>query len=94
MLVIAHHNISNPEAFWKAAKEETQNLPVSLKIHGIYPSNDKKSATCLWEADNVEQVDAFLETHTGKFAKNFCYEVDVKEAMGLPAIKMEEAHAI
>jgi hypothetical protein len=29
MLVIAHHNISDPEAFWAKAKEVTENLPGS-----------------------------------------------------------------
>ncbi len=93
MLIIAHHNISNPEEFWKAAKEKTQNLPGSLKLHGVYPSKDTRSGTCLWEANNVEEVQQFLDKITGKMAKNFCYEVNVKDSMGLPSIKLEKAHA-
>jgi hypothetical protein len=93
MLIIAHHNISNPEEFWKAAKELTQNLPTSLKLHSVYRSKDSKSGTCLWEANNAQEVQQFLDKHVGKFAKNFCYEVNVKESTGLPAIKMETAFA-
>jgi hypothetical protein len=93
MLIIAHHNISNPEEFWKLAKEQTQHLPASLKIHGVYPSKDAKSGTCLWEAHSVQEVQQFLDKQTGKFAKNFCYEVNVKESIGLPVIKLETAFA-
>jgi len=93
MLIIAQHNISNPEEFWKEAKEQTQHLPTSLKVHGIYPSKDAKSGTCLWEANNVQDVQQFLDKYTGKFAKNFCYEVNVKESIGLPVIKLETAFA-
>jgi len=93
MLIIAQHNISNPEAFWKEAKEQTQHLPTSLKVHGIYPSKDAKSGTCLWEANNVQDVQQFLDKYTGKFAKNFCYEVNIKESIGLPVIKLETAFA-
>jgi hypothetical protein len=93
MLIIAQHNISNPEEFWKTAKEQTQNLPAPLKLHSVYPSKDGKSGTCLWEANNVQEVQQFLDKHAGKFAKNFCYEVNVKESVGLPDIKMATAFA-
>jgi hypothetical protein len=93
MLIIAHHNISKPEEFWKAAKEVTQQLPANLKLHGVYPSKDTKSGTCLWEANTVQEVQQFLDKNAGKFAKNFCYEVNVKESMGLPQIKLSTAMA-
>ena len=93
MLIIAHHNISKPEEFWKTAKEITQQLPANLKLHGVYPSKDTKSGTCLWEANTVQEVQQFLDRNAGKFAKNFCYEVNVKDSMGLPAIKLSTALA-
>jgi hypothetical protein len=90
MLVIAHHNISDPEAFWAKAKEVTENLPGSLKVHGVYPAKDGKTGTCLWEADNVQEVQQYLDEQAGKLAKNFCYEVDVVQSVGLPKIQKEE----
>lgn len=93
MLVIAHHNISKPEEFWTAAKDITKKLPPGLKVHGIYPSTDRKTGTCLWEAGHVEDVQQFLDKQAGSYAKNFCYEVNVKEAMGLPNFKLEKARA-
>jgi hypothetical protein len=92
MLVIAHHNISNPEGFWSAAKEVTTNLPGNLKLHGVYPATDAKTGTCLWEAETVQEVQQFLDKNAGQYAKNFCYEVDVEKSMGLPKIQLAETH--
>ena len=92
MLVIAHHNISDPEAFWAKSKEVTSNLPGSLKVHGVYPAQDGKTGTCLWEADSVQEVQDFIDKNAGDYAKNFCYEVNVEQSIGLPKIQMEEVH--
>ena len=91
MLVIAHHNISDPEGFWAGAKEVTKNLPDNLKVHGIYPATDAKTGTCLWEADSVQQVQEFLDKNAGKFATNLCYEVNVEKSIGLPVLQLTEA---
>lgn len=92
MLIIAHHNISDPEGFWAAAKEVTKNLPGNLKLHGVYPARDAKTGTCLWEAGTVQEVQQFLDKNAGKYAKNFCYEVNVEESMGLPKIPLAKEH--
>ena len=93
MLIIAHHIINDPQAFWSAAEEVTKNLPGNLKVHGVYPSMDGKTGTCLWEAENVQEVQQFLDENAGKFAKNFCYEVNVEKSIGLPKIQLTEALA-
>jgi hypothetical protein len=90
MLIIAHHNISDPERFWAAAETVTKNLPDNSKLHAVLPSKDGKTGTCLWEADNVPVVQNFLDKNAGKYAKNFCYEVDLEKSMGLSKIIMSE----
>ena len=90
MLVIAHHNISDPEGFWAAAEKVTQNLPANLKVQAVYRARDGKTGTCFWEADNAQDVQQFLDTNAGKYANNFCYEVNVEKSMGLPQIQQAE----
>ena len=85
MLIIAHHDISDPEGFWNAAKQVTSGLPANLKLHSVYPAMDGKTGTCIWEAATVEEVQQFLDQNAGKFAKNSCYEVNVQGSMNLPA---------
>lgn len=93
MLIIAHHNISKPEEFWKSAKENTRNLPASLRLHAVYPSKDLKTGTCIWEAGSVKDVQQYIDSFVGKYAKNFCYELNEQEAMGLPQIQQSMAHS-
>jgi hypothetical protein len=90
MLVFAHHTIKDPEFFWEKAKKITSNLPPNLKVHGTYPSADGKLATCFWEADSVKQVQKYLDDVTLDSAVNVCYELNVEESVGLPAIDHEE----
>ena len=87
MLVIAQHNISNPESFWATAKELTSQLPYTLKLHSVYPSDDMKSGVCLWEAQSTQEVQKFLDDHMGNFAKNNCYKINTTAAIGLPEVK-------
>ena len=94
MLVIAHHNINDPEGFWAAAKDVTMNLPGNLKLHGVYPAQDGKTGTCLWEADSVQEVQQFLDKNASQYAKNFCYEVSVEKSIGLPDLHLTEEHAV
>jgi hypothetical protein len=91
MLIIAHHNISDPEGLWSAAENVTKNLPGNLKIIGVYPSQDAKTGTCLWEGESVQEVQQFLDQNAGQFAKNYCYEVNVEKSIGLPLTKLAEA---
>ena len=91
MLVIANHDISDPEHFWAAAEEITKILPSNLKVHSVFPSQDGKFGTCIWEAENVEAVQEFLDKNAGQYAKNFCYGINVEKSMGLPKIELTEA---
>ena len=89
MLVIAHHNISNPEGFWSVAAEVTKELPGNLRVLGVFPATDAKTGTCLWQADSVQEVQEFLDKNAGQHARNFCYEVDEAKSMGLSAVHSE-----
>jgi hypothetical protein len=91
MLIIAHHDVSDIQGFWAAAEQVTKSLPSNLKIHGVYPSTDGKTGTCLWEAKTVAEVQEFLDKNAGPFAKNYCYEVNVEKSIGLPVIQLSAA---
>ena len=91
MLVIAHHNITNPAEFWALAAEVTKELPQNLKVLSVFPAKDAKTGTCLWQADSVQEVQNFLDKNAAQHAKNFCYEVDETKSIGLPLIKLEAA---
>ena len=93
MFVIAHHFIQEPEEFWGLAQQVTSSIPASLKLHSVFPARDLKTGTCIWEAADAREVQAFLDKFTGNTAKNVCYEVREEMAMGLPQKTMKEAVA-
>jgi hypothetical protein len=90
MLVIAHHFIHEPDTFWASAPEIIASMPYNLKLHSVFPSKDLKTGTCVWEAPNVGDVQAFLDNALGKMSKNECYEVNEEIAIGLPQKTAQE----
>ena len=84
MLIIAHHNVKDPEKFWNEARTVTSKMPANFRLHSVFPSADGRKGTCVWEAPNVEDVQKFLDDMTGGMAINYCYEVNGDTAFGIP----------
>jgi hypothetical protein len=92
MLVIAHHiNITDPATFWSKAQTVVSSAPAGTKVHAVYPSQDGKTGTCLWEAKTAEEIQSFLDEAAAGLATNFCYAVNEAAAIGLPQREMEAA---
>lgn len=90
MLVIAQHtNITDPETFWAKAKTVVGSAPAGTSVHSVFPSQDGKTGTCVWEAGSVDELQQFLDGATEGIATNFCYEVNEAAAIGLPERKKE-----
>ena len=89
MLVIAHHFVEKPEIFWSSAQETISAIPSGLKLHSVFPSQDLKTGTCVWEANSVQDVQQFLDDRFSQVAKNVCYEVKEDIAIGLPNKAMQ-----
>lgn len=85
MFIVVQHRVSNPAKFWEIAKTSRANLPEDLKLHSVLPNADGSNAVCLWEAATLDAVKNFLETSVGQVSTNQYFEVDTKNAVGLPA---------
>lgn len=92
MLVIAQHtNITDPQTFWAKSQSVIAATPAGTRVLSVFPSQDGKTGTCIWEATNVDQLQEFLDTESAGLATNFCYEVNEAAAIGLPERKKEAA---
>ena len=92
MLIIAQHtNINDPKTFWEKAQMLVGNLPSGMKVHSVFPSQDGKTGTCVWEGGSAEEIQKFLDNASEGLATNFCYEVNESAAIGLPERKKEAA---
>jgi hypothetical protein len=84
MYVVAKHEISDPARFWTAAQEATGKIPQGVKLHHVLPNTDGSAAVCLWEAGSLDTVRELVESAVGEVSRNEYYEVDCKNAVGLP----------
>lgn len=85
MFIIVNHEIRDAAAFWGRAQEALPSLPANIRIHGVFPGTDGARATCLWEADTMENMREYLESQVGDVSRNEYMEVAQATAMGLPA---------
>ena len=92
MLVIAQHtNSTDPAAFWEKAQSVVGATPVGTSVLSVFPSQDGKTGTCIWEAQSADQLQQFLDEASEGLATNYCYEVNEAAAIGLPERKKEAA---
>ena len=89
MLVIAQHTIQDPKTFWSTAQSLNAMMPEDLILLSVFPSKDMKAGTCVWEGPSADAVQQFIDTYVGHVSKNFCYEVDEVNAMGMPKRTLE-----
>ncbi|MEO6328843.1 MAG: hypothetical protein ABIO55_07920 [Ginsengibacter sp.] len=90
MLVIAQHtNITDPTAFWAKAQSVVGATPAGTSVLSVFPSQDGKTGTCIWEAGSAAELQQFLDVASEGLATNFCYEVNEAAAIGLPERKKE-----
>jgi hypothetical protein len=83
MLVIAQHNIQDPQVFWSSAQQLNALLPSDSKLLSVFPSRDMKMGTCLWDGPSAGAVQKFLDDNVGNVSRNYCYEVDEANARGV-----------
>ncbi len=93
MFIVAHHFIHDPETFWTLAPQVIASLPSHMKVHSVFPSQDLKIGTCVWEAPTVAEVQDFLDEAAGPYSRNVCYEVNQSIAIGLPQTTSQEVFA-
>ena len=83
MYVIIQHSITSPAKFWEIVKSAT-SVPAGMKLHSTLPSSDGKKAVCLRQAPSVASVKNFVEPAVGTLSSNEYFEVNEKDASGLP----------
>ena len=68
------------------SKVEGGTLPAGMKPVFFVPATNQKTTFCVWEADSVDTVRKFIDQETGTAARNEYFEVDTKNAIGLPGV--------
>jgi hypothetical protein len=84
MFVLVQHYISDPRAFWSDVRYSLGALPPYMTLHHCFPTPDGSHAVCVWEADTVRDVRAFIETYVGHVSRNLYFQVENRESIALP----------
>ena len=84
MYILVQHTISDPATAWPRAQAGLASLPAHLKLHLSIPTPDGTTAVCVWEADSIAAVKAYLDPTLGPAAQNTYSEVFNKEGVALP----------
>jgi hypothetical protein len=92
MHAVIRHYINDSVKWDRSVKNimsmiEQRRLPAGLKPLEFLPSVDGRNADCLWEADSLGALQKFTEREMAG-ARNECFEVNARAAIGLP--KAEE----
>jgi hypothetical protein len=87
MIIVVNHKVNNPQDFWASAQKSLPELPAEgvQRIMQVLPNHDMTEATCIWEADGINELDKYLRSKVGDWSKETYYEVNAAAAMGLPA---------
>jgi hypothetical protein len=96
MYVVAQHEIKDPETAFPRGEKlmKGEGAPAGARALQFYPSRDRPSVTCLWEADSVEAVQRYVDSTLGDSSVNDCYEVDSEFAFAKQPLGLRESAAI
>lgn len=83
MYVLVQHVISEPAAFWNAADPST--ISPDIRLHHSFPTPDGTRATCVWEAQSIERLQAILEPIIGRYSSNEYLAVENREGFARPS---------
>ena len=92
MYIVVHHRFKDPQTAFSRGERLIKNEGTPTGVRGLqfYPARDGSGATCLWEADSLEDVQGYVDSTLGDSSDNLCYEVDAEQAfaeqpLGLPS---------
>jgi hypothetical protein len=96
MYVVVQHDFSDPQAAFSRGERLIKNEGAPTGVRGLqfYPAKDGSGATCLWEADSVEDVQGYVDSTLGASSENLCYEVDADQAFARQPLGIPESAAI
>jgi hypothetical protein len=84
MLFAVTHDISDTATFWSRAEASLPNLPAGIKIHSVMPNAVGDKAVCVWEAEDLDAMKAYLEDKTGDVSKNTYLVINERNGMNIP----------
>jgi hypothetical protein len=95
MYVVVLHRIEDATAAFSRGERLMNNegAPAGVRVLQFYPSRDRSTVACLWEAPSVGVVQAYVDSTLGDSSINTCYDVDSDFAFARQPLGIREAAA-
>lgn len=84
MFVLVEHYVNDVQTFWSAVRHALPAQTELIRLHHCFPTPDGSHAVCVWEADSLRDVRAFLETYVGHASRNLYFSVENGSGVALP----------
>ena len=96
MYVVVEHQIKNPEVAFVRGERliKAQGAPPATRVLQFYPSRDRSSVVCLWDAPSVETVQEYVDAALGDSSQNTCWEVETDHAFARQAPRIADSPAL
>jgi hypothetical protein len=96
MYVVVQHRFNDPRTAFTRGERLIKNEGAPPGVRGLqfYPSKDGSGATCLWEADSVDDVQRYVDSTLGDSSENLSYEVDAEQAFARQPLGLPESAAL
>ena len=96
MYVVVIHRITNAQTAFSRGETLMKNegAPAGVRVLQFYPSRDRSTVTCLWEAPSAGAVQQYVDSTLGDASENVCYDVDAEFAFARQPLGVRESAAV
>lgn len=78
------HDVDDPDAFWERGQPMVEDAPEGIEGHQFCPAENGTVATCVWEAESVDQLSEFIDPALGDASSQQYFAIDEDDGFGLP----------
>lgn len=78
------HEITDPESFDERGTAMMDDIPKSMKNHQTCVSTDGAAATCVWEAESLDELSQFIGPSLGDASEQQYFEINEEVSVGIP----------
>ena len=95
MYIVVLHRIRNSQTAFSRGEKLMKNegAPPGVRVLQFYPSRDRSTVTCLWEAPSAGVVQEYVDSTMGDSSDNSCYDVDSEFAFARQPLGLRESAA-
>jgi hypothetical protein len=95
MYIVVLHQIRNAQTAFSRGERLMKNegAPAGVRVLQFYPSRDRATVTCLWEAPSANLVQTYVDETLGDSSENTCYDVDADFAFARQPLGIRESVA-